>query len=229
MKCKPETREKIRKSLLGHKHSEETKSKMRAAALKQRVEGRIGRMSEAAKQAQSERMKEYIRTGKINLHRPCSEAVKEKLRAQKLSPEHVESLRAHAIQQAKEGRVNKKGLEIGRVVGPPKMWEACRGGHGFGRGERGRLDHMNACAWRVRSPAGIEYEFTNAREWCRQNEHLFVDHYPHSKIPLWNRASNGFSRMAGAAGDSCSWNGWTLIAWFEMRDWLERRVSESPP
>lgn len=215
----PETREKIRKTLLGHRVSEETRAKIRAATLRQIANGKIGKMSESAKLLASERMKEYHRTGKINPHRPCPESVKEKLRAQKLSPEHVESLRAHALQQAKDGRINKSGLRLGPAVGLPKMWEKCRGSHAFGRVERGRLDHANACAWRVRSPAGVEYEFTNAREWCRQNIHLFDDPAPESKEPLWLRAANGFSSMKERA---CSWRGWTLITWFEMRDWLAR-------
>lgn len=210
--------------MTGHKHSEETKAKLRAAALKQHADGRVGKMSPAALAKAAERMKEYIRSGKIDPHRPCTESAKEKLRARKLSPDHVESLRVHALQQAKEGRMNKDGLKLGPAIGLPKMWEKCRGSHAFGRVERGRPDHANACAWRVRSPAGVEYEFTNAREWCRRNESLFVEHYPHSKQPLWLRAANGFSSLSGNAGKACSWHGWTLVAWFEMRDWLERRA-----
>ena len=120
--------------------------------------------------------------------------------------------------------MNKTGLKLGSAIGLPKMWEKMRGSHNFGRVERGRWDHANACAWRVRSPAGIEYEFTNAREWCRRNESLFVDHYPNSKQPLWLRASNGFSMMSRNSKPICSWHGWTLVAWFEMRDWLERKA-----
>src|SRR3989337_2318861 len=84
--CKDATKEKIRKALTGHKHFEETKAKLRTATLKQHAEGRVGKMSPEARAKQSERMKEYIRSGKIDPHRPCPESVKEQLRARKLSP-----------------------------------------------------------------------------------------------------------------------------------------------
>lgn len=221
--CSEATREKIRKALTGHKVSEVTKAKLRAATIRQHSEGRVVKMSAEARAIQSERMKEYMRSGKINPHRPCPESVKEKLRARKLSKEHVESIRFHALKQAKEGRMNIDGLKLGSPIGLPKMWEKVRGSNGFGRGKRGRLDHAKACAWRVRCPNGLEYEFTNAREWCRKNESLFVEYNPNSRYPLWLRAANGFSKLSSSAGNLCSWHGWTLIAWFEMRDWLERK------
>lgn len=225
----PYSKENTKKARKGHRHSEETKAKLRAAALKQHAEGRVRKMSPEALARQSERMKEYLRSGKINPRRPCPEHVKERLRNQKLSPAHIESLRTHALQQAKEGRMNTDGLKLGPAIGLPKMWEKCRGSHAFGRVERGRLDHANACAWRVKSPAGVEYEFTNAREWCRRNESLFVNHYPHAKQPLWLRAANGFSSLSRNSGNVCSWHGWTLVAWFEMSDWLERHPPPCSP
>ena len=217
------TREKIRQSLKGHAMSEGTRAMISKSMIRQFAEGiRINRLSEAGRKRLSEVMKENIRSGKINPHRPCPESAKAKLRLLKISDEHKAIIRRSALKQAAEGRMNMEGLKLGPTIGLPKMWEKNRGSNGFGSNERGNLKHCNACAWRVRSPAGIEYEFTNAREWCRNNEHLFDDKYPESKTPLWLRASNMFSRLNESG---CSWCGWTLVASFELEDFLNRKIT----
>jgi len=90
-----------------------------------------------------------------------------------------------------------------------------RGTNGYGRVARGRLDHPAAKLWKVKSPDGQIFKFTNMHNWCRQNEHRFVDSAPSGKSkwgtgPLWNKAARGFKMQVN--GRHSHWKGWVVLS-----------------
>ncbi len=87
-----------------------------------------------------------------------------------------------------------------------------RGTHGFGRCERGRLDHHSAKSWVVRDQYGTVFRFSNLREWARQNEHRFHDDRPESRCPFWYRISAGIKSLASRRGKATSYRGWVLVS-----------------
>lgn len=93
-----------------------------------------------------------------------------------------------------------------------------KGGHGFGRGTSGRLDHTNAKHWIVRDPCGRVYSFDNLREWVRRNIRLFKDHRPESRLPFWYRVSSGIKNLGNKNGKATSYYGWVLVSATELED-----------
>jgi len=50
---------------------------------------------------------------------------------------------------------------------------AMRGRVHTGRMARDNAQHCRAKSWRIESPEGKHYRFSNMHSWCRKNEHLF--------------------------------------------------------
>lgn len=155
-------------------------------------------------------------------------------------PETRARLSAATKAAAESGRYKitlegKKNRDAALAIGHAKAAELCkvsqplaatklRGTHQFGKVQRGRLDHANCKEWCVLSPAGIQYQFSNLLEWCRQNESLFVDHSPGARNPLWKRAAAGIAQQGQKRGKLCSWGGWVLQNVWERRDPIARNV-----
>ncbi len=135
-------------------------------------------------------------------------------------------------QISEEGaKIRNANLAIGHAIASetckksqPLAAAKLRGTNHFGRMQRGRLDHANCKEWSVLSPTGAQYRFTNLLEWCRQNEHLFENHCPSARMPLWKRAASGIANQGSKRGKSCSWNGWVLQKSWEQRDPLQRNA-----
>lgn len=117
----------------------------------------------------------------------------------------------------KVSETTKRTIAAGKL--PPKdreflrrMWqksnEVTRGTHGFGRQERGRLDHGRALIWTIQAPDGETWTISNLSEWCRQNEDMFPL-CPGAKTPTWQRASDG---LRTAYHRKETWYEWTVIS-----------------
>jgi len=132
-----------------------------------------------------------------------------------------------------EGKKNRDAaLAIGHATAAKRINDIrplaiakLKGSNGFGKTQRGKIDHANCKEWCVLSPAGIQYKFSNLLEWCRQNESLFVDNSPGAKWPLWRRAAHGITEQGCKRGQRCSWGGWVLQNVWEKRDPIARNVA----
>jgi hypothetical protein len=140
--------------------------------------------------------------------RIVSESTRKKLSAastgRKLSESHritaVRNLRVRLTDEQEARR--RKSVSIQR-----------KGTHGYGKTAINNPKHFKAKIWRIRSPFGKHYEFSNLQAWARENESLFMpDQRPESRLPLWRRAVGGFNDMDRRDNKGQHhWRGWTLV------------------
>lgn len=99
-----------------------------------------------------------------------------------------------------------------------------KNGHGLGKNQRGSLEHSHAKTWKVRDPFGKEYEFINLREWARQNEHLFEDDRPESRMPFAARIAAGLKNIHRPRKPNAPthYKGWTVVDSMYKTDLLDR-------
>lgn len=130
---------------------------------------------------------------------------------------------AESLRRAwKEGRMNGGGFQPGNKCGglvkdrAPIVRAALavtKGSNGFGRTREGNPEHVFARQWVLESPDGERFEFSNLREWCRQNEDRFYTEPGISKKPLWVIASNGIrNAIPGNKHGRYSWRGWVVVS-----------------
>jgi hypothetical protein len=96
--------------------------------------------------------------------------------------------------------------------------ERMKGRATTGKSEKGKPDHVAAKAWRFRDTNGRMHTFSNLREWARQNEHLFADDRPYSKLPFAERIASGMKLTLAKNGKVCSYRGWTAVS---KQDFIE--------
>ena len=144
--------------------------------------------------------------------RVASESTRKKISAALTGRQLSESHRIKTVQNLRV--VRRAGLTEEQESRRRKSISIQRKGtHGFGRSAINNPKHFNAKIWRIRSPFGKYYEFSNLRSWARKNEVLFMpDERPESRLPLWRRAVGGFNDMSRADSKGThSWRGWTLV------------------
>lgn len=96
--------------------------------------------------------------------------------------------------------------------------------HGFGKNRRGSLEHSNVKKWKIRSSLGKVYEFINLREWARQNENLFEDYRPESRMPFAERIAAGIKNISKPRRPNAPthYQGWTVVDSMYKKDILDR-------
>lgn len=138
---------------------------------------------------------------------------------EKLKKENSARMKASVKRWEESGEIHKYRLA---------QRKALLGKHGFGKAARGRLDHSSAKWWSIRSPFGEIFEFSNLREWARQNVHRFEDDRPAARMPFWARIACGLKNiyMPKRANAPTTYKGWTTLSISEgERDLLGRDQS----
>jgi hypothetical protein len=137
---------------------------------------------------------------------------------EKLRPRWSENMKRLRAKWTKTGKLEEIKLkQRAKVIGS----------HGFGRNRRGNPSHPSAKFWRIRSPYGEVFEFSNLCEWVRQNLWRFLDERPECRLPFAVRVRHGvgatfFPRRRNAA---THYKGWVAVGVYEKRaDPLARNI-----
>jgi formate-dependent nitrite reductase cytochrome c552 subunit len=138
-----------------------------------------------------------INNRKVNLSRVGASAeqmneLRAKVDMEKLKATNSEKLKSQMAEWKAEGKLDAIRRKAGNAKGMP--------------------DHLAAKQWRIRSPRGEVYHFSNLAAWARRNKHMFVDDHPHSKTPFWKRIAGGITDLLKSNGRSCSYRGWVAVA-----------------
>lgn len=87
-----------------------------------------------------------------------------------------------------------------------------------GKLKKGKLDHLQAKAWKFRDTMGVIHTFSNLKEWARKNEYRFIDDRPNSKMPFCLRIAAGLGQTLASNGNNCSYRGWVAVSKLELND-----------
>lgn len=194
--CSPETREKIRQALLGHKVSEETRAKLQKRIMWTCSDCGVTRSlpPSLAKHKRCLACASVINTAALNEQRVGTKRKK-----------WLKALRA-SVPQVREKLIGRK------LMTPLTM--------------RNSKQHHSAKHFTVCSPAGVRYQVDNICAFVQNNSHLFdtEDVKNRSKTKTYqSRASVGIGSLCKRSANVGSWKGWVLS--YGERDRLNRALS----
>jgi hypothetical protein len=157
-----------------------------------------------------------MRMGGINDMRYCACGCGEQLKTKRNDTKYImgHQNNAECNREVREESIRRlvnrsQEVENKRRMGISKQR---KGTHGYGRAARDNPEHSSAKYWVILSPDGVEYEFNNLESWCRNNEHLFEDRRPYSKLPLWRGAQLGINGLMRTDGkEALSWYDWRVV------------------